>query len=92
MNNVIIRGCIILVSLSLVGAAYASSPIEEEHSSPNACEYPKAMESCCPVYCSRKKSDGAIVATDKFLACASGFGCNRSDTPAFRCEQSNNCK
>lgn len=91
MNKVIIRGCIILISLSLVGVAYASPLPEEEHST-NACDYSRAMDSCCSVYCSRKKSDGVIVATDRFLTCASGFGCNKSDTPAFRCEQSDNCK
>ena len=94
------KQAIVLVSVVLIGATFACQTKADDtrsHSSlseviPNSCEYTRAMDACCPVYCATKKKEGATRAADTFLACASGFGCSKGSISGVRCELGDNCK
>lgn len=102
MKHTLIRTNAFLTALSLTGILLAcqakpeetkaSLALNESKPIPLTCQYNRAMESCCPVYCNGKKKDGALRATENFLSCATGFGCGRSDVHAARCELNSNCK
>lgn len=99
-NQSILRTGIAVAIICIVGSAFACKENDSTTTNiyirqtavPLTCEYKMAMDSCCPTYCIVKNREGGLKANERFLACASGFGCGKTDIFSSRCEFTDDCK